>query len=248
MFSKVLAAAYLGASACFFCASSASALEPAAIEAKLSTIVVLTPLDNAGQPIVLKGAGMVAAFSPFAAQQLQLRWKELTKASKDQQISRFAPLTLTQFEAIYLKARSSQKDLTKVYLPDPFQVMPASELLQQQGIDSKLAQKLAQGTVHIFCPDPLVRITSKAGAASRTEVPCGFDFTALALLANRTNALSKTPTVVKAYSLSEIVNFLTKESADDVKNLTILPVDGMPGVKNSFPAKSQRTPQAPQSK
>ena len=43
----------------------------------------------------------------------------------------------------------------------------------------------------------------------------------MALLINRINQENKTPTVLKAYSLQDMVSFLTNQSGEDAKNLVI---------------------------
>ena len=43
----------------------------------------------------------------------------------------------------------------------------------------------------------------------------------MALLVNRSNQGAKTPTVLRAYSLQEMVQFLSEQSGEDARNLVI---------------------------
>jgi hypothetical protein len=57
----------------------------------------------------------------------------------------------------------------------------------------------------------------------------------MALLINRSNQDAKKPTILKAYSLQEMVQFLTNESGEDARNLTITSPIAQPQPQSSPP-------------
>jgi len=208
----------------------AHALEPDAVDAKFNQVTVLTPVSKSGELLPLKDVGMVAFFSPLAADLFAKEWR---KRSGGQGGFRVAPLALTQFEAAYLTAKEKEADLTKAYVPDPAQMPAVVGLQLQQGVQPEEARRLAQSQPYVFCPDPLVRITQTQDGRSSTVVPCAFTFTSMALLVNRSNQGAKTPTVLRAYSLQEMVQFLSEQSGEDARNLVItspiaVPAAGQP--------------------
>ena len=198
----------------------AQALEPKTVDSKFRNVIVLTPVDKSGELLLLKDVGMVAFFSRLAADQFAIRWR---KSSGSADEFRVAPLSLTQFELAFLTAQAKDEDLAKVYVPDPAQIPAVIGLQMQQGVKAEQARASAQNQPYIFCPDPLIRIniTPAAGGTPSTRVPCAFSFTSMALLINRINQEAKTPTVLKAYSLQDMVNFLVEQSGEDAKNLVI---------------------------
>jgi hypothetical protein len=198
------------------------ALEPQEVDAKFADIVILTPATTAGQPRVLEGVGMVALFSPQAASDFDQRWRQRSGAVAGEGPLRFVPLKLMAFEAAYLKTRETKRDLGKVYLPDPTEIPAAVALLQQQGAPADKARDLARREPFVFCPDPLVRVSTKdSSGKSSTRVPCSLSFVPIALLVNRTTTVLKRPTVVRAFSLEEMVQFLRTQNGDDARNLMI---------------------------
>ena len=208
----------------------AHALEPDAVDAKFNQVTVLTPVSKSGELLPLKDVGMVAFFSPLAADLFAKEWR---KRSGGQGEFRVAPLALTQFEAAYLTAKEKEADLKKAYVPDPAQMPAVVGLQLQQGAKPEEARRLAQSQPYVFCPDPLVRITQTQDGRSSTVVPCAFTFTSMALLVNRSNQGAKTPTVLRAYSLQEMVQFLSEQSGEDARNLVItspiaVPAAGQP--------------------
>jgi hypothetical protein len=207
------------------CASPLKALEPAEVRAKFSEILVLAAVDPAGTVRALPGVGFVAAMSPNAATAVQQRWSARAGASKRDSELRFQRMSLTDFESAATALRQKDPKLAITYVPDPEQQDIASELLQQQGVAQTEALQRAAREVFAFCPDPLVRITTnpKAGSTS-TVVPCGMDFTTIAILVNRSNLTRRSSTVVRAYALPELLAFLTQQSSEDAKNLKILPM------------------------
>ncbi len=203
--------------------SVASALEPDAVDAKFQAVTVLTPVTESGELQPLKQAGLVAFFSTLAADLFAEQWR---KRTGDNGEFRVAPLALTQFEAAFLAAREADPNLTKSYVPDPAQIPAVVGLQMQQGVELEQARSLAQQKPFVLCPDPLVRITQTADGNTSTIVPCAFTFTSMALLVNRSNQGAQSPTVLKAYSLEEMVQFLTEQSGEDARNLTIAsPID-----------------------
>ncbi|WP_115120305.1 hypothetical protein [Synechococcus sp. UW105] len=217
MANRSFAIAFVLACASLF-APCARALEPDAVDAKFQTVTVLTPVTEAGELKPLKQAGMVAFFSTLAADLFAQQWRQRTGETGE---FRVAPLALTQFEAAFLKARESDSSLTKAYVPDPAQIPAVVGLQLQQGVELEQARSLAQQQPYVICPDPLVRITQTQDGKSSTIVPCAFTFTSMALLVNRSNQEAQSPTVLKAYSLQEMVQFLTEQSGEDARNLTI---------------------------
>lgn len=204
------------------CGTPVHALEPLEVDAKFSEIVILTPATTGGQPRVLEGAGMVALFSPQAATDFDQRWRQRPGVAAGESPLRFVPLKLTAFEAAYLKTRETKRDLGKVYLPDPAEIPAAFALLQQQGASADKARDLARREPFVFCPDPLVRVSTKdSSGKTSTRVPCSLSFVPIALLVNRTTTVLKRPTVVRAFSLEEMVQFLRTQNGDDARNLTI---------------------------
>ena len=198
--------------------SVAHALEPDAVDAKFSKVRVLTPVTKDGDFLPLENVGMVAFFSPLAADLFAQEWR---KRDGNQGEFRVAPLALTQFEAAYLSVKKADAALTKVYLPDPAQIPAVVGLQLQQGVKADQAQALAQSQPYVFCPDPLIRITQTKDGKSSTVVPCAFTFTSMALLVNSSNQEAKSTTVLRAYSLQEMVRFLSEQSGDDARNLVI---------------------------
>lgn len=196
------------------------ALEPEAVDSKFQNVIVLTPVDKSEELLPLKGVGMVAFFSRLAADQFAIEWRKRSGSTDE---FRVAPLSLTQFESAFLTAQAKDQSLTKSYVPDPAQIPAVIGLQMQQGVQAQQAQALAQNQPYIFCPDPLIRvkITPNDGGASTTRVPCAFSFTSMALLINQINQEAKSPTVLKAYSLQDMVAFLTEQSGEDAKNLVI---------------------------
>lgn len=215
-------------------APSARALDPEAVDAKFQAVTVLTPVTEDGDLKPLNEVGMVAFFSTLAADLFAQQWRKRTGETGE---FRVAPLALTQFEAGYINARESNASLTKSYVPDPAQIPAVVGLQLQQGLELAQARSLAQQKPYVFCPDPLIRITQTQDGKSSTIVPCAFTFTSMALLVNRTNQGAKSPTVLKAYSLEEMVQFLTEQSGEDARNLTIAsPINQSPS--QSAPASS----------
>ncbi|EAQ70068.1 hypothetical protein RS9917_04515 [Synechococcus sp. RS9917] len=203
--------------------SAARALPPEQVDQAFATVTVLTPVTAAGEVRALKDVGMVAFFSPLAADLFARNWRQRQPGEAE---FRVAPLALTTFEAAYLAARQKDEALQRAYLPDPAQIPAVVGLLQQQGVQPERARTLARQQPYVLCPDPLVRITPTAqgadrGASSRTVVPCAFSFTTMALLVNQSNVSAKRPTVLKAYSLDEMVRFLSSENGEDARNLVI---------------------------
>ena len=196
----------------------ARALEADAVDAKFNQVTVLTPVTKTGELLPLKDVGMVAFFSRLSADLFAKEWR---KRSGGQGEFRVAPLALTQFEAAYLTAKETEADLNKAYVPDPAQMPAVVGLQLQQGVQPDEARRLAQSQPYVFCPDPLVRITQTQDGKSSTVVPCAFTFTSMALLVNRSNQGAKTPTVLRAYSLQEMVQFLSEQSGEDARNLVI---------------------------
>ena len=88
----------------------AHALEPDAVDAKFNQVTVLTPVSKSGELLPLKDVGMVAFFSPLAADLFAKEWR---KRSGGEGEFRVAPLALTQFEAAYLTAKETEADLKK---------------------------------------------------------------------------------------------------------------------------------------
>lgn len=199
-------------------APAAKALEADVVDSKFASVTVLAPVTEAGELKPIADVGMVAFFSPLAANLFAQGWR---KKTSNQEEFRVAPLSLTEFEAAFLTARQKNKNLSKTYVPDPAQIPAAVGLQLQQGVEIQQARTNAQQQPFIFCPDPLVRITQKIKNKSMTIVPCAFTFTSMALLVNRSNQEAKIPTILKAYSLQEMVQFLTNESGEDARNLTI---------------------------
>lgn len=213
----------------------ARALEPVDVRAKFSEIVVLAPVEPAGSLRALPDVGLVAALSPTAATAVQKRWSERAASSKRQEQLRFQRMTLIDFEAAATALRQKDSKLSITYVPDPEQQDIASELLQQQGLAVAEAQKRSAREIFAFCPDPLVRITTKSkGGAATTVVPCAMDFTTIAILVNRSR-LSGSSSAVKAYSLPELLNFLSQQSGQDAQNMKILP---MPWVVSTQPVQA----------
>ncbi|WP_240789305.1 hypothetical protein [Synechococcus sp. BS56D] len=203
--------------------SAAQALTPEQVDQAFSTVTVLTAVTATGEVRALKNVGMVAFFSPLAADLFAKNWRQRQPGEAE---FRVAPLALTTFEAAYLAARQKDEALQRAYLPDPAQIPAVVGLLQQQGVQPEQARTLARQQPYVLCPDPLVRITStaqspKRGTSSRTVVPCAFSFTTMGLLVNQSNATTQRPTVLKAYSLKEMVRFLSSENGEDASNLVI---------------------------
>ena len=207
----------------------AYALEPEMVDGKFKEVRVLTPVTKTGELKPLKEAGMVAFFSPLAADLFAQEWR---KRPGNEGEFRVAPLALTQFESAYLAAKESDSDLAKTYVPDPAQIPAVVGLQLQQGRTMEEARSLARREPYVFCPDPLVRITQTQDGKSSTVVPCAFTFTSMALLVNRTNQNAKAPTVLRAYSLQEMVQFLSEQSGDDARNLVIASPIAAPTAKN----------------
>lgn len=220
-------ATYAGVATMFVaaCASPLRALEPAEVRAKFSEILVLAAVDPAGRVQALPGVGFVAAMSPNAAAAVQRRWSARADVSKRDSELRFQRMSLTDFESAATALREKEPKLAITYVPDPQQQDIVGELLQQQGVAQSEALQRAAREVFAFCPDPLVRITTNAKkGATSTVVPCGMDFTTIAILVNRSNLASRSSTVVRAYGLPELLAFLTQQSSDDAKNMKILPM------------------------
>ena len=198
----------------------AQALEPEAVDSKFQNVIVLTPVDQSGELLSLKDVGMVAFFSRLAADQFAIGWRKRSGSANE---FRVAPLSLIQFESAFLTAQAKDQSLTKADVPEPAQIPAVIGLQMQQGVQAQQAQALAQNQPYIFCPDPLIRvkITPNDGGTSTTKVPCAFSFTSMALLINQINQEAKSPTVLKAYSLQDMVTFLTDQSGEDAKNLVI---------------------------
>jgi hypothetical protein len=196
----------------------AQALEADVVDSKFASVIVLAPVTEAGELRPIADVGMVAFFSPLAANLFAQGWRKRTGNKEE---FRVAPLSLTEFEAAFLTAREKNDNLSKAYVPDPAQIPAAVGLQMQQGVTAEQARMNAQQQPFIFCPDPLVRITQRVKNNSKTVVPCAFTFTSMALIVNRSNQDAKKPTILKAYSLQEMVQFLTNESAEDARNLTI---------------------------
>ena len=201
-------------------APMAHALEPGAVDSKFRNVIILAPVNQTGELMPLKDVGMVAFFSRLAADQFAIGWQKRTGNSGE---FRVAPLSLTQFESAFLTAQEKDQNLAKAYVPDPAQIPAVVGLQMQQGVETQNARALAQSQPYIFCPDPLIRvkITPSDGGAPTTRVPCGFSFTSMALLINQINQNAKSPTVLKAYSLQDMVTFLTEQSGEDAQNLVI---------------------------
>jgi hypothetical protein len=224
---------YLGAFASATLVSPlAQALEANVVDSKFASVTVLSPVTKTGELKPIRDVGMVAFFSPLAANLFAQEWRKRTKNESE---FRVAPLSLTEFEAAFLTARQKNSALSKTYIPDPAQIPAAVGLQLQQGISVKQARINAQQQPFIFCPDPLVRITQKIKNSSKTVVPCAFTFTSMALLVNRSNQDAKKPTILKAYSLQEMVQFLTNESGEDARNLTITSPIAQPQPQSSPP-------------
>lgn len=83
----------------------------------------------------------------------------------------------------------------------------AQALWQQERAKPQQARTLAQSQPYGFFPDPLVRITQTEAGKSTTAVPCAL--------------IAKSPTVLKVYSLSEMVQIFSEQSGDDARNLVI---------------------------
>ena len=196
----------------------AQALEADVVDSKFANVTVLAPVTKAGELRPIADVGMIAFFSPLAANLFAQGWRKQTGNEGE---FRVAPLSLTEFEAAFLTARQKNVNLSKAYVPDPAQIPTAVGLQMQQGVTAEQARINAQQQPFIFCPDPLVRITQKVKNKSQTVVPCAFTFTSMALLVNRSNQNAKKPTILKAYSLQEMVKYLTNESGEDARNLTI---------------------------
>ena len=196
----------------------AQALEADVVDSKFASVTVLAPVTEAGELRPIADVGMIAFFSPLAANLFAQGWR---KKTGNQGEFRIAPLSLTEFEAAFLTARQKNENLSKTYVPDPAQIPAAVGLQLQQGIEAQQARINAQQQPFVFCPDPLVRITQNIQNSSKTVVPCAFTFTSMALLVNRSNQDAKSPTILKAYSLQEMVQFLTNESGEDAQNLMI---------------------------
>ena len=214
--------------------TGALALEPAAVDAKFKDVTVLTPVSKTGELMPLEKVGMLAFFSPLAAELFAGEWRKRPGNTGE---FRVAPLSLTQFEAAFLAEKEKDSDLTKAYVPDPAQIPAVVGLQLQQGVKPQEARIMAQSQPYVFCPDPLVRMTQTEAGKSSTVVPCAFTFTSMALLVNRSNQGAKSPTVLKAYSLSEMVQFLTEQSGDDARNLVIASPIAAPAPEPSKPAK-----------
>ncbi|WP_413324237.1 hypothetical protein [Synechococcus sp. MIT S9503] len=198
----------------------AHALEPEAVDSKFQNVIILTPVDETGELMLIKDVGMVAFFSRLAADQFAKGWQKRTGNSGE---FRVAPLSLTRFESAFLTAQEKDQNLAKAYVPDPAQIPAVIGLQMQQGVEIQSARTLAQSQPYIFCPDPLIRvkITPNDGGTPTTRVPCGFSFTSMALIINQINQNAKSPTVLKAYSLQDMVAFLSKQSGEDAKNMVI---------------------------
>ena len=208
----------------------AQALEADVVDSKFASITVLAPVTKAGELRPIADVGMVAFFSPLAANLFAQGWRKQTGNKGE---FRVAPLSLTQFEAAFLTARQKNENLSRTYIPDPAQIPAVVGLQLQQGITAQQARINAQQQPFIFCPDPLVRITQKVENSSKTFVPCAFTFTSMALLVNRSNQDAKKPTILKAYSLQEMVQFLTNDSGEDARNLTIASPISQPQAESS---------------
>lgn len=218
-------------------ASPLRALEPAEVRAKFSEIVVLAPVDSSGVLRTTPNAGVIAALSPDAAVVIQKRWLANDVAGKRQSPLRFQRMSLTDFESAALELRRKNPDLAITYVPDPEQQDISGELLQQQGVQASAAIDKAAREIFAFCPDPLIRISTSANPGNQPNVivPCALDFTTIAILVNRSNLTSQSSTVVKAYSLPELLAFLGQQSGPDAQNLKILP---MPWAMNSQAAQA----------
>ena len=100
MFLRATAASLVLAGASLL-GSGAFALEPAAVDAKFKDVTVLTPVSKTGELMPLKQFGMLAFFSPLAADLFAGEWR---KRPGNKGEFRVAPLSLTQFEAAFLAA------------------------------------------------------------------------------------------------------------------------------------------------
>ena len=201
----------------------ARALDQAAIEAKFAEVLVLTPVDAAGKPMVVDGVGMVALFSSQAATDFEQRLRQREKPGSMAQPRRYALTRFTAFEAAYRQRLQSNPKLTKAYGADPADVGAALGLLQQQGLSLDQARVLAAREPFVFCPDPLIRLTNAGtkGQASSTRVVCSVGFVPIALLVNRSTPILKKPAVVRAYTFDQMVGFLKTQNGDDARNLVI---------------------------
>ncbi len=205
--------------------SPARALDQAAIESKFAEVLVLTPVDAAGQPTVVDGVGMVALFSSQAANDFEqrLRQRETPSSGSTAKPRSYSLIRFTAFEAAYRQRAQSNPKLSKTYVVDPTDAGAALGLLQQQGLSPEQARILASREAFVFCPDPLIRLTNAdaKGQGASTRVVCSVSFVPIALLVNRSTPVLKTPAVVRAYTFDQLYGFLKTQTGDDARNLVI---------------------------
>jgi hypothetical protein len=205
--------------------SPARALDQAAIESKFAEVLVLTPVDAAGQPTAVDGVGMVALFSSQAATDFEqrLRQRETAASGSTAKPRSYSLIRFTAFEAAYRQRAQSNPKLSKTYVVDPTDAGAALGLLQQQGLSPEQARILASREAFVFCPDPLIRLTNAdaKGQGASTRVVCSVSFVPIALLVNRSTPVLKTPAVVRAYTFDQLYGFLKTQTGDDARNLVI---------------------------
>ena len=195
------------------------ALEKTQVSRKMTDVQVLMLVNQKQEPRILPDLGVVAAFSNQSASSFQRSFPNSEQLF-------FKRVAYEEFNKIHEGLQTNNTDLKKTYLPDPAQFDPVVGLLLNQGVPFQDAKQKALSEPFLFCPDPLIRISTESSVSGKA-VPCSQNYIAISLLVNKYNSSDAEKSLVKIYTINEIRSFLSVNNSLDAYDLVILPLPGM---------------------
>jgi hypothetical protein len=207
------------------------------VVSKFDNVIVYAPIvesSSSAQPRALdfnlngeSRSVYFAAFSPSAIEQI-VDERLVPQKFKDAKKIKFAPFSLSKFDALIAPSLNNDANSRVLYVPDPVQVPLAEALLIKQGADKIAAAKVAKEMPMVFCPQPAIKATPGSGPLKgQTFVPCSTDYKTVKSMIDKgikTNtSLQESSLSVVAIPLRNFSSLLMKSKASDVDDYRILP-------------------------
>ena len=206
------------------------------VVSKFNDVIIYAPIvqGSSAQPRALNfklngesSSVYFAAFSPSAIEQI-VDERLVPQKLKDAKKIRFAPFSLSKFDALIAPSLKNDANARVLYVPDPVQVPLAEALLIKQGADKIAAAKVAKEMPMIFCPQPAIKATPGSGPLKgQTFVPCSTDYKTVKSMVDKgikTNtSLQESSLSVVAIPLRNFSSLLMKSKASDAGDYRILP-------------------------
>jgi hypothetical protein len=203
---------------------------PEAINEKLDRIFILTAVDEAGNPLIIKANTQKASKTIYASIST-LGYATIQSAIQgssnpaEHPSFKLIPESLGYFLRTWANLRNADPTISASIIPDPAETRIALALLEGQGMSKNEARSSLGSDATVFCPVPAVFAEETTKTFHRRKsgtkfIPCSFSESTLREILR--DALAKDQVAIVPLPLWQFIKNLSKESDDAITSVEVV--------------------------